>query len=131
MPTYRLVLAFAALGLILAEPALAQFDAAPKKPLTGEQQFLRQCGTCHTLNAADPPRQGPNLDHVFGRKAGSVKGYGYSPGFAKANFAWDQARLDAWLTNPQAVIPGAVMPYRQAKADLRAAVIGYLEDKSK
>ena len=46
---------------------------------------------------------------------------------AKADFAWDEARLDAWLTNPQAVLPGVVMPYRQAKADTRAAIIAYLK----
>ena len=42
---------------------------------------------------------------------------------------WDSEHLDAWLTNTQAVIPGAVMPYRQAKPEIRAAVIGYLKDQ--
>jgi cytochrome c len=36
-------------------------------------------------------------------------------------------RLDAWLTNPQAVIPGAIMTYRQANAEARAAIITYLK----
>lgn len=114
-------------GLTIGGAAWAQFDAPAPKPLTGEQQFQRQCGTCHTLNASEPPRQGPTLDHVFGRKAGSVKGYEYSSGFAKADWVWDDNHLDAWLTNPQAVIPGAAMPYRQAKPEIRAAVIGYLK----
>ncbi len=38
-----------------------------------------------------------------------------------------EAKLDAWLTNPQAVIPGAIMAYRQAKAETRAAIIAYLK----
>ena len=114
-------------GSMIGSAAWAQFDAPAPKPLTGEQQFQRQCGTCHTLNASEPPRQGPTLDHVYGRKAGNVKGYEYSPGFAKADWAWDESHLDAWLTNPQAVIPGATMPYRQAKPEIRAAVIGYLK----
>ena len=112
---------------LVSTSAWAQFDAPAPKPLTGEQQFQRQCGTCHTLNASEPQRQGPTLEHVFGRKAGSAKGYDYSPGFAKADWTWDEAHLDAWLTNPQAVIPGANMPYRQAKAEVRTAVIGYLK----
>ena len=29
---------------------------------------------------------------------------------------------------PPAVIPGAVMPYWQAKAEVRAAIIGYLKE---
>ncbi len=56
-----------------------------------------------------------------------MKGYAYSAGFAKADWLWDDKHLDAWLTNPQAVIPGANMPYRQAKPDVRMAVIIYLK----
>ncbi len=40
---------------------------------------------------------------------------------------WDEGRLDVWLTNPQAVIPGAIMAYRQAKAETGAAIITYLK----
>ena len=43
-------------------------------------------------------------------------------------FVWDDARLDAWLTNPQQVIPGAVMAYRQAKPETRAMIIAYLKE---
>ena len=125
----RLLLRLSAGLVLVAVPSFAQFDVPKPKPLTGEQQFQRQCGTCHTLKASEPQRQGPTLDHVYGRKAGAVKGYNYSSGFAKADWVWDEKHLDAWLTNPQAVIPGAVMPYRQAKPDIRAAVIGYLKDQ--
>jgi len=117
-------------GLILmamAGAARAQFEvpAAPKAdPAT---LFRNQCATCHTVNAADPPRQGPTLAGVVGRHAGSVAGFHYSAGFANADFAWDDAHLDAWLTNPQAVIPGAIMPYRQANSATRAAIISYLK----
>ncbi|MHC2337287.1 hypothetical protein ACVIW0_006576 [Bradyrhizobium sp. USDA 4454] len=34
----------------------------------------------------------------------------------------------AWLTNPQDVIPGAVMAYRQAKPETRAMIIAYLKE---
>jgi cytochrome c len=44
------------------------------------------------------------------------------------NFVWDDARLDAWLANPQAIIPGAIMAYRQPKAETRAAIIAYLKE---
>ena len=30
-------------------------------------------------------------------RAGKVDGFHYSAGFAKADFAWDDARLDAWI----------------------------------
>jgi cytochrome c len=110
--------------------ALAQFNLPATKP-SPESLFRNQCATCHTLNAADPPRQGPTLAGVVGRRAGSVEGFHYSAGFANADFSWDAAHLDAWLTNPQAVIPGAIMPYRQANADTRQAIISYLEQQQK
>ena len=112
--------------LCVAPVAMAQFTVPASKP-NPEVLFRNQCATCHTLNAADPPRQGPTLSGVIGRRAGSVPGFKYSPGFANADFAWDDAHLDAYLTKPQAVIPGAVMPYAQANAQTRAAIISYLE----
>lgn len=108
--------------------AAAQMALPTQKPLTGAEMFKRQCATCHTTSAADPPRQGPTLAGVFERKAGSVADFHYSPGFAAANWTWDRDHLDAWLTNPQAVIPGAIMPYRQANAAVRAALIDYLKE---
>ena len=97
----------------------------------GAALFKQQCGACHSLDPNAPARQGPNLAGVYGRKAGSVPGFNYSPGFAKADFNWDEQHLDPYLTNPQAVIPGAIMPYRQAKAPVRAAIITYLKEQSK
>ena len=37
-------------------------------------------------------------------------------------------RLDAYLANPQAAIPGSNMAYRQPKAETRAAIIAYLKE---
>ncbi len=123
---------FKAVGLFgavaFAPGALAQTALPAAKPPDGPALFRTQCATCHTTNTADPPRQGPTLFQIAGRKAGSVSGYKYSQGFAKADFVWDDARLDSWLTNPQDVIPGATMAYRQAKPDTRAAIIAYLKD---
>ena len=119
------LIAFAA---ILAAPAMAQFSVPVSKP-NPASLFANQCATCHSLNAQDPPRLGPELAGVVGRKVGSVPGFHYSPGFAQADFTWDADRLDAYLTNPQAVIPGAIMPYRQANAETRRAIISYLEEQ--
>ncbi|NPU11186.1 c-type cytochrome [Bradyrhizobium sp. 83002] len=98
------------------------------KPVDGATLFKQQCAVCHTLSSAEPTRQGPALAKIIGRRAGAVEGFRYSAGFAKADFTWDEAKLDAWLTNPQELIPGAVMAYRQAKPDIRAAIINYLKD---
>jgi cytochrome c len=119
---------FAILAIVAATTSRAQMAIPAAKPPSGETLFARQCATCHTTKTADPQRQGPTLAGVMGRKAGSVASFSYSPGFAKAEWNWDAAHLDAWMTNPEAVIPGAVMPYRQAKPEIRAAIIGYLQE---
>jgi cytochrome c len=115
-------------AILAAKFATAQISPPPAKPADGAALFKQQCATCHTSNLADPQRQGPSLFKVMGRQAGKLDGFHYSAGFAQADFAWDEARLDAWLTNPQAVISSAVMTYRQPKPEIRAAIIGFLKE---
>ena len=122
--------AFGVVASLGAAPAvLAQFSVPVAKP-SPATLFQNQCATCHTLNPADGPRMGPSLSGVVGRKAGTFPGFAYSPGFAKVDFTWDAAHLDAYLTDPQVVVPGAIMPYKQANADTRHAIIGYLQSQS-
>jgi cytochrome c len=124
----RWVAAVVLVSAWMVGPAAAQMPLPEASAPDGAKLFKNQCATCHTLHASDPKRQGPTLDGVFGRKAGAVADFHYSPGFAKADWSWDEAHLDPWLTNPQAVIPGAIMPYRQGKAEIRKAIIDYLKD---
>jgi cytochrome c len=39
-----------------------------------------------------------------------------------------EQKLDAWLVDPQAMIPGAIMPYKQPKPELRMAIVSYLKE---
>jgi len=105
------------------------FDVPKAAPPSGAQLFANQCGTCHTVEHGAPPRQGPNLAGVVGRKAGSLPGFKYSPAFAKADWAWDEAKLDQWLANPQAVLPGTIMLYRQANGQTRQTIIAWLKEQ--
>jgi cytochrome c len=115
-------------AMLVAGAALAQMPLPEAGPPDGPKLFKQQCATCHTNNLTDPVRQGPSLFGIVGRRAGSVDGFHYSAGFAKADFTWDDARLDAWITNPQQTIPDSVMAYRQAKPEVRAAIIAYLRE---
>ena len=108
--------------------ASAQISLPAAKPADGAALFKQQCATCHTTNASDPPRQGPSLFNIVGREAGMADGFHYSAGFASAKFKWDEQKLDAWLTDPQAMIPGAVMPYKQSKSEIRTAIVSYLKE---
>src|SRR5712671_2631823 len=115
-------------ALLVANTASTQMPLPAAKPPDGATLFKQQCATCHTTNLSEPVRQGPPLFKIVGRRAGTDESFHYSAGFAKADFIWDDARLDAWLTNPQQIIPGAVMAYRQPKPETRAAIITYLKE---
>ena len=114
--------------MLVADRAAAQLTPPPAKPPDGAMLFTQQCATCHTTNISDPPRQGPTLFNIVGREAGTADGFRYSAGFANAKFKWDELKLDAWLADPQAMIPGAIMPYKQAKPELRVAIVNYLKE---
>jgi cytochrome c len=113
---------------LVATPAGAQMPLPAARPPDGATLFKQQCATCHTTNLSDPIRQGPPLFGIIGRRVGTAEGFNYSADFAKADFIWDEARLDAWITNPQAMIPGTVMAYRQPKPEIRSAIIDYLKE---
>jgi len=124
-----LSIGFGCCGALLAvDIAVAQMALPAAKPPDGAVLFKQQCALCHTTNVSDPPRQGPTLFSIVGREAGTAEGFRYSAGFANAKFKWDEQKLDAWLADPQAMIPGAVMPYRQAKSELRTAIVNYLRE---
>ena len=114
--------------LLVAPMARAQMPLPAAKPPDGTALFKLQCATCHATNLSEPVRQGPSLFKIVGRPAGKADGFRYSAGFTDANFVWDDARLDAYLANPQAMVPGSNMAYRQPRAETRAAIIAYLKE---
>jgi cytochrome c len=129
MRTVAIILTCALAGLPVAAGAQMTLPDDSSAPPDGATLFLNQCGTCHTVEHGAPPRQGPNLAGVVGRKAGSQPGFSYSEGFSHADWVWDAPHLDAWLTNPQAMIPSAVMPYKQADAGTRKSIIDWLKEQ--
>jgi cytochrome c len=114
--------------LLVVTMAGAQMPLPAARPPDGTTLFKQQCATCHTINPADAVRQGPSLSGIVGRPAGKADGFRYSAGFTDANFVWDDTRLDAYLANPQAIVPGSIMAYRQPRAETRAAIIAYLKE---
>ena len=72
---------------------------------------------------------GPNLIGIYGRVAGSLQGYPYSPALAGAGFVWDEQKLDAWLADPQAVVPGTTMRYHVSDPETRHRIIEWLKAK--
>lgn len=114
-----------ALGLasVLAFSHFAPVHAAPDA-LRGEQLYAR-CQACHAL-AAD--RVGPHHCGLFGRLAGSVPGFNYSPAMKNSKIVWDKKTLDLFLAKPLKMVPGTAMTYDGVPdAKERADLIAYLQ----
>jgi len=105
-------------GLLAATTGVVAGDA-----LRGENLYEARCGACHSVDAH---RVGPLHRGVVGRRAGSAPGYDYSPALAAAGFDWDARRLDAWLRDPEALVPGQRMAYSVADAADRDDLVAFL-----
>lgn len=112
-----------ALAGVLALCASAPVGAAPDV-VRGELVYAR-CLACHAL-AYD--RVGPRHCGLFGRLAGSVPGFNYSPAMKNSKIRWDEKTLDLFLTKPLKLVPGSSMTYDGiASPEDRANLIGYLK----
>lgn len=74
---------------------------------------------------------GPNLHGLFGRKAGAVAGFNYSPALKASGIVWDATALDRYLAAPTEAVPGTRMVVRVTDPARRAALIAYLETETK
>ena len=94
----------------------------------GQQLYESRCVACHSV---DQSRVGPAHQGVFGRRAGRVADYDYSPALKASSLVWSERTLDAWLTNPERMIPGQKMGYQVTDANDRADLIAYLKAVSR
>lgn len=117
-----------------AAPAAGEEGAAPAAAAVvgdaaaGEKSFAK-CKACHTVNPGGANGIGPNLAGVVGGPVGAhAAGFAYSDVLKGKGGTWDDATLDAWLTNPKGFAPGTKMTFAGiADAQERANIIAYLK----
>ena len=121
--------ALAMLGFVLlVAPRISHAaDALPGNADQGKLTFEKRCTGCHSL---DDNKEGPHLRGVFGRKAGKIEKFPYSDGLKDAQFTWDAAKLDKWLTDTESVVPGNDMEFHVPNPQERADIISFLETLS-
>jgi cytochrome c len=105
-----------------SDPPIGQGDA-----IRGKAAFEKRCTGCHAL---DYNREGPRLAGVYGRKSGSVADFPYSTELKRAGIVWGDRSLNAWLTDPDTLVPRNNMSFHVAKPDERRDLIAFLKASS-
>lgn len=105
-----------------APSATATVAAAPATPPAA----FTTCGVCHSVESGQNG-VGPSLAGIVGQRAGSVQGANYSPAMQAANITWTEANLRRYLADPNAVVPGGLMPAPGLDQAQITAVVNYLK----
>jgi cytochrome c oxidase subunit 2 len=110
---------------VVAEPQVkfeawrqAQLASAPLvSALPGQAVFDSRCGRCHTVRGTSASGQhGPDLTHLMSRST-----------IASGILPDDTDSLSGWISNPQALKPGAAMPATHLNGVQLTEVVAYLE----
>ncbi len=111
-------------AILSSRPAQAQAQAIT--PAKAKLAF-QSCAICHSEKAG-ASGLGPSLAGIFGKPAGQVKGFKYSPAMSTAKVRWDRETLDAFIAKPKTVVPGTRMSYPGVSDPAkRQAIIDYIQ----
>jgi cytochrome c2 len=100
---------------------------------SGEVAFATFCSGCHKVSDGASHRIGPDLWGVIGRRVGSADGYAdYSGAMRAVGGEWTERRLNDFIKNPQAAVPGTAMEFAGVPdAESRAKIIDFLKNAKK
>jgi len=123
--------AMAATAAVAAAPAAASTATSAATAVAGGdaargEQIWSRCQACHALQY---DRTGPRHCGLFGRKAGSVPGFDYSPAMRRSGIVWNAATLERFIADPLGAVPGTTMGYAGvADPQERADLIAFLRE---
>lgn len=92
-----------------AATASAANTVAAVAPPAGRDAYDDFCALCHPASADGGHGQGPNLQGVLGRVAGSAPGFSYSAAMKRYGLPWSRENLLAYVENPSALVHNTTM----------------------
>jgi cytochrome c len=102
---------------------------SPSGPVDGAVAF-QKCASCHAVGPNAHGAFGPQLNGLFGRRAGATPDYAYSEAMKRSNIVWNEQTLSAFLRDPDKTVPGTRMRFWGISDERElAALIGYLRSK--
>ncbi len=104
-------------------PAHEWVTPPPGDVQRGVALYQARCTACH---AVDSNKIGPAHRGVVGRRVGSLPGYKYSDELGRSRLRWTPQSLNAWLEDPEELVPGQRMGFQVESVQERADLIAYL-----
>lgn len=108
------------IALAIAAFLLSSGLASAQDAAAGEKVFV-QCRACHQVGPSARNVIGPTLNGLFGRRAGTIEGYGYSAANTAAQLTWDEDTFKDYIRDPKAKMPGTKMIYAGLKNEQQVA----------
>jgi len=101
--------------------------AAAVDPEAGKVVFQQQCTVCHTAEPNDNGgAQGPSLQGVYGRSAGSDPSFSYTQALRDSKIKWNEHSLNRFLAAPGEMVPGTAMAVAITDPTQRSNLVAYL-----
>lgn len=101
----------------LERPRLPTHEAEVRSMEAGQSAFVRNCGVCHTVRGtAANGKVGPDLSHLMQRQT-----------IAAATLSNSAGALSGWISDPQHIKPGNLMPTLDLSAADLNAVRNFLQ----
>lgn len=89
----------------------------------GSTLYEGRCTACHAVNSN---KIGPAHRGVMGRRVGGLQGYKYSDELSRSRLRWTPQTLNAWLEDPENLVPGQRMGFQVESAQDRGDLIAFL-----
>jgi cytochrome c len=98
------------LSLLLLLPVLQACAPSGTDAATGERAF-KQCASCHQVGVNARSGFGPQLNGLFGRRAGSTPDFAYSEAMQASGIIWEERSFSAFMHDPAKLVPGTKMRF--------------------
>ena len=122
---------FAYVAAIAAGMFAAAGSASAQDAAAGEKSFAK-CRACHQVGEKARNGVGPTLNGLFGRVAGKVEGYNYSPANKSSGITWTEETFAKYIQDPRAAMPGNKMAFAGIKNEKEIAdLTAYLKQFDK
>jgi cytochrome c len=107
--------------VLAATLTVAMSASAQAQDVAAGERIFNQCRTCHQIGETARNGVGPQLNGLFGRKAGSIEGYSYSNAYKSLDKVWSVENFTVYIKDPRGVTPGTKMVYPGLKDETQIA----------